>query len=99
MYVFRDRDDKSVDDICIKKLSEAHWPKLTTLALIDCSLKGTSFEWIAKANWPNLAKLYLRKKCSIKGVIILEMRGASIWLSKTGHSLKILFWVTNKLCR
>ena len=29
-YIIRDEDrDKSVDDECVKKLSEAHWPKLT----------------------------------------------------------------------
>ena len=31
-YIFRDEEnDESVDDECVKKLSEAHWPKLTTL--------------------------------------------------------------------
>ena len=31
-YIFRDEGvDKSVDDECVKKLSEAHWPKLTKL--------------------------------------------------------------------
>ena len=33
-YIFRDEgEDKSVDDECVKKLSEAHWPKLTSLTL------------------------------------------------------------------
>ena len=93
-YIFRDEDgDKSVDDECVKKLSEAHWPKLTSLQLRYCSLKGTSCKWIAKT-WPYLTKLDLGKKKNTQTTIILRIKVASIWLRQTGHSLNIFGCVT-----
>ena len=63
-YIFIDEGlDKSFEDEeCAKKLSEAHWPKLTTLIIACCNLKGPSLKCIFKANWPLLTTLCLGKE-------------------------------------